>query len=138
MLLTGLFNAGIFDAGPAGAAAAGHFNPTDSHIDQTLGRAGADTGSHFFDYHWHAKGGAAGFDGVEHTAPVAIAVGLHQFLQWIEVNNHGVGLDAVDCALCQFDAMLLQLGGANITEQNCLGCPAAHILGQTLLQCGAL
>ena len=34
--------------------------------------------------------------------------------------------------------MLLQLSAAKIAQQYRLGCPAAHILGKSILQCGAL
>jgi len=102
---------------PAGTAGTGHVDHGNACIAEQARHPGGNACTDFLDDHRRWQLAGQGFDALQHSTPVTVALWLYGFLQGVQVNDQGIGLQGVDGAACQVQAVgLTQLGSAEVGQ----------------------
>lgn len=88
----------VLDLGPTRSAGAGHVDRLHAGVDQPPGQVARDAPAHLLGDYWHRQGAGHRLDARQQACPARVALGLEGFLQWVQVEDQGVGVDHFDGA----------------------------------------
>jgi hypothetical protein len=110
------------DTCPRGAAGTGDVDTPNTSVNQTLRDGCGDTGTNFFHHDGPFRALHQVGDGLRNTAKSWFTFGLNKFLQGVQVDAYGIGLDDVCTALHHIVGVALgmplgKLYGTDVSDQ---------------------